>query len=100
MLDWGEFLSKEMLSRDSFITFILYLKIEIKFLDASCYSCFSFFIDIDIYKIENNAFYWKLVDDSEIKNKPNKIREKISAVIQIQLNLYWKTENVFQCASM
>lgn len=81
MLDWGEFLSKEMLSRDSFITFILYLKIEIKLLDASCDSCFSFFIDIDIYKIENNAFYWKLVDDSEIKNKPHKIREKISAVI-------------------
>lgn len=100
MLDWGEFLSKEMLSRDSFITFILYLKIEIKLLDASCDSCFSFFIDIDIYKIENNAFYWKLVDDSEIQNKTHKIREKISSVIQIQLNLYWKAENVFQCASM
>lgn len=47
-----------------------------------------FFIEIDINKIENNAFYRKLLDDSEIKNKPHKFREKISSVIQIQLNLY------------
>lgn len=42
---------------------------------------FFFFIEIDINKILNNAFYRKLLDDSEIKNKPHKIREKISAVI-------------------
>lgn len=49
---------------------------------------FFFFIEIDINKIENNAFYRKLLDDSELKNKPHKIREKISSVIQIQLNLF------------
>lgn len=90
MLDWGEFLSKVTLSKDCFIKFILYFEIKFECLDFSCNSCFFlfFFFDIDINKIENNAFYRKLLDDSEIKNKPHKFREKISSVIQIQLNQY------------
>lgn len=37
---------------------------------------FFFFIEIDINKIENNAFYRKLLDDSEIQNKTIKLEKK------------------------